>query len=440
MTRHVVNELSLVFVWRGRAAAPGQEDRRGVMLMAHMDVVPVPDADEWEFPPFGGVITGGGSGGDDEKAFVVGRGAIDDKQAVIAICAAAEAMLERGQTPAAPFVVLSFGHDEELSGFDGARAIAAELPRILAAAGLAANPGGDGRPLAFVLDEGLFLLEGGAASPFPGHEGRVAIVCVGEKGHLTVELTVEADAGHSSAPPVGPPPHTALGRLARAVARVEAAPFAAHAHPASALYEALLPGVRAPLFRLVYANLWLTWPLVRAAQLARPAGAAMLRTTTAATMARAGFKANVLPPLATAVVNHRIHPAESCASVLAHDRAAVADARVRVEPFDALEPAPVSSTTSAGFRAICGAVRGVFGAGVTTAPGLMLGNTDTRWLWPLARDIYRHCPTELRVRGEGDGVVGTVAMFHGRDERISVANLARLCAFYATVMSEATGE
>ena len=62
-------------------------------------------------------------------------------------------------------------------------------------------------------------------------------------------------------------------------------------------------------------------------------------------------------------------------------------------------------------------------------PGLMLGNTDTRHYWSLARDIYRHAPTELTMEA--------TARFHGRDERIAVDNLARLAAFYATVMVDA---
>ena len=97
-----------------------------------------------------------------------------------------------------------------------------------------------------------------------------------------------------------------------------------------------------------------------------------------------------------------------------------------------------------------GAVRGVFGERVeagaeralSIAPGLMLGNTDTRHYWGLATDIYRHCPIELRVRGLAADApaVGTTAMFHGRDERISIDNLARLAAFYAAVLSGADGE
>jgi len=61
---------------------------------------------------------------------------------------------------------------------------------------------------------------------------------------------------------------------------------------------------------------------------------------------------------------------------------------------------------------------------------MMLGNTDTRHFWDCASNIYRHCPTELKM-------VET-AMFHGKNERVRTSNLVRLCAFYAKVLEEAT--
>ena len=61
---------------------------------------------------------------------------------------------------------------------------------------------------------------------------------------------------------------------------------------------------------------------------------------------------------------------------------------------------------------------------------MMLGNTDTRYFWDCASNIYRHCPTELKM-------VETV-MFHGKNERVRTSNLVRLCAFYAKVLEEAT--
>lgn len=396
---HVVNRFSRVLVWRGTAHATAAP----IAFAAHTDVVPVPDAAEWAHPPFGGVIADG---------CVWGRGAIDDKQSVVGLLAAVEALLARGFAPRRT-VALLLGHDEELGGPDGAAAIARALPAIMA-----------GAPrFEWLLDEGLFLLR----DYFPGVAKPVAVVCVGEKGHVNVELRVAQPAGHSSVPP----PTTAIGILARAVARLEAAPFPAHMAPADGLFDALLPHMRLWPHRLLFANRWLFAPLLARMMLADPRSAALLRTTTAVTLAGGGVKSNVLPPLATAVVNHRIHPADSVAGVLARDAAVIADTRVALRALEPLEPAPVSSTASRGYALIGDAVRAVFGRGagggdVAVAPGLMLGNTDTKHFWGAAGDIYRHCPTQL----DGEGV----RMFHGRDERIGVENLARIAAFYGALV------
>jgi len=51
----------------------------------------------------------------------------------------------------------------------------------------------------------------------------------------------------------------------------------------------------------------------------KPKTASQVRTTVAVTMFHSGEKSNVNPCSAFAIVNHRIHPADSVASVLAHD-------------------------------------------------------------------------------------------------------------------------
>ena len=101
-----------------------------IVLMAHQDVVPVPQPERWRHPPFSGAIVDGA---------IWGRGALDDKSSLIAIMEAAESLIAAGHAPARS-VIFVFGHDEE-SGGAGARA-AAEL---LAGRGIKA---------AFVLDEG----------------------------------------------------------------------------------------------------------------------------------------------------------------------------------------------------------------------------------------------------------------------------------------------
>ena len=74
-----------------------------------------------------------------------GRGAIDDKQAVLGHLEAVEDLLARGFTPKRT-VYFSFGHDEEQGGELGAKKIAEALTA-------------EGVRLEFLLDEGLFIID-----------------------------------------------------------------------------------------------------------------------------------------------------------------------------------------------------------------------------------------------------------------------------------------
>ena len=65
---------------------------------------------------------------------------------------------------------------------------------------------------------------------------------------------------------------------------------------------------------------------------------------------QSGVKSNVLPAEAYALVNHRIHPKDTVASVMAHDKRVIDDPRVRLEVYGACtEPSPVSSAAHPAF-------------------------------------------------------------------------------------------
>lgn len=88
----------------------------------------------------------------------------------------------------------------------------------------------------------------------------------------------------------------------------------------------------------------------------------------------------------------------------------------------------MSDDTAPAFGVLQRAVEGLF-VDTVAVPGLMVGATDSKWTLPLADNVFRHCPTELHASETG--------MFHGRDERIAVDNLARIAAFYARVILDA---
>jgi carboxypeptidase PM20D1 len=403
LARELVGGHSLLFTWRGR-----HPELPPVLLMGHQDVVPVEDERAWHQPPFGGVVADG---------YLWGRGALDDKQAVLGILEACEALLGEGFTPERT-VYLAFGHDEEASGRRGAKVVA----ELLASRRVR---------FAFVLDEGGFYTQG----LVPGLVPPVALVATAEKGYLSLELEAEGEPGHSSRPPE----QMAIGVLARALERLQSRPFPARLDGAPRdMLVTLAP--RLPFGqRLALANLWLFSPLVARSLTADPSSAAMVRTSTALTVVEAGEKDNVLPARARAIVNFRILSGESVASTLERARQIVDDPRVRMRPLAVapapgeppqprtVEPPPVARVGSAGWQVVARAAeQGYGGKEVAVAPSLLTGATDARWFVPIADDVYRFTGFTLRP--------GDEARFHGIDERIAVDDYRRVIEVYYRVL------
>lgn len=392
LTRETINDYSLLYTWPGR-----DRDAAPILLLAHLDVVPVEDgsAAQWEHPPFAGVIADG---------YVWGRGALDDKGNALAMLEAVEWLLGQGIVPPRP-VLLAFGHDEEISGRAGAGAIAAHLE----ARGV--------RPY-LVLDEGGSIL----VDLVPGVAAPVATIGIAEKGYVSVELRSESAGGHSSVPPA----RTAIAVLSDAIHRLTHQQMPANLDAGMGESLAYLaPETPFPL-RLVLANLWLFGPLVEW-QLGRaPQTNAAVRTTTAPTIFDGGVKENQLPLSARAVVNFRILPGDSVASVLAHVRRTVDDASVTITRLGAGdEPSPVSDTGSAAFAELARTIRATHPETVV-APFLVLGGTDARHYTGLSRNVFRFSPYRTRP--------DDVARFHGTNERLSIDDYAGMITFYATLL------
>ena len=362
--------------------------------MAHIDVVPAePETEgDWTCPPFEGRIAEG---------YIWGRGALDYKEAVLGILEAVETLLGEGFRPRRT-VYLAFGHDEEVGGQGGA----AQIADLLHSRGV---------ELEFVLDEGLAITEGIA----PNVAKPVALVGIAEKGCVSVELTVESEGGHSATPPE----HTAIGLLSTAIHKLERRQLPARMEaPARQLFTHLAPEMSFAM-RMVFANLWLLGGLVKRQLAAAPATNALIRTTTAATIIEAGVKENVLPVKARAVVNFRMLPGDSMASVLEHVRQTVDDPRVTVKLLGdrKSEPSFVSNTDSPSFKALVRTIRQVFPEVVVT-PGLVLGATDSRHYARVSDNIYRFIPIWVRP--------GDLDRVHGTDERISIKDYEQVVRFY----------
>lgn len=393
LKRETVSDHSLLYTWQGSDAQLSP-----VLLAAHMDVVPVDPASEsnWTHPPFAGQVAEG---------FIWGRGTMDDKVSVLGILEAVEALIAKGYQPRRT-VYIAFGHDEEVSGLQGARQISA----LLSSRGVA---------LDYILDEGGVIIEG----LVPGVAAPVATIGIAEKGYATVALTVETEGGHS----MSPPPNTAVGILSAGIHRLEDEQFAARMDGATRkLFEYVGPEMQWSR-RALFANLWLFEPLIKDQLSRSPTTNAAIRTTTAATIIEGGTKENVLPTSARAVVNFRILPGDTVAGVVEHVRRVVNDPRVKIAVEGTpSEPSPVSDVEQAPFKQLQQTIRQVF-PGVVVAPYLMLGATDARHYESLTRNVYRFLP--LRQTS------ADLARFHGTNERVSVDNYAQLVQFYAQLLA-----
>lgn len=393
LTLHVINTHTLLFHWQGR-----HSDKQPVLLSAHYDVVPVnPDTEsKWAHPPFAGHI--------DEENRIWGRGALDDKSAVIALIESVEAALSQQFTPNSD-VYIAFTHDEELGGNAGAKAVTAWFRD-------------NNITPAWSLDEGSFVLDG----LVPGLDKPVASINVAEKGFLTLRLSVDGAGGHSSMPPA----QTAVTRISRAVVAVQDAPI-----PGG------LSGVTGQMYtsiarhmsfdkRILFANSWLFSPVIEHVVGQSPSGNAMLRTTTAPTMLSGSIKANVLPETATATINFRLHPRDSIEDIVDWVKQAIDDEGVSITVTEAFAASSVSPADNEAFGILTTAARHVYQDAIVT-PGLTVAATDSHHYATLT-SAYRFNPMMITPR-DLDG-------FHGTNEHITTDNMMNAVSFYSRLLRQ----
>lgn len=372
---------------------PGKGSGVPALLMAHYDVVP--PTEHWEHPPFCGEVIDGE---------LWGRGTLDTKGTLCGIMEAAEQLLKAGWRPQAD-LYLAFAGDEEVQGA-GAPSIVAELKRR-------------GVRLSLVVDEGGAIVRG----IFPGVDCPCAVIGLGEKGRLDVELTAKSAGGHSSAPP----PHTAVGLVARAVTQVEKHPFSMRPSPAILeLFDRLGRQSKFFAIRMVFANLWLFMPVVK--KIFAKAGGemnALLRTTCAATMACGGTRVNVLPDEASASINLRLNTGDSVAFSMERLRKTIGDDKIQIDRLYAAEPSRCSSADAEQFRMLQQVIMENW-PGTVAAPYLMMASSDSRNYEEICPNVYRFSAMELSKEERG--------LIHSDNERIAVEKVAQCVSFFVRLM------
>jgi carboxypeptidase PM20D1 len=367
----LINEHSLLLQWQG-----SNTDELPILLTGHMDVVPIEPGTEgdWDHPPFDGVVADGK---------IYGRGTLDDKSGVIGLLEAVEQLLEEGYQPRRS-IVFAFGHDEEISGPNGATAIAMRMKDL-------------GMHFEWMVDEGGFIVD-----DHPMVEGKaVALINVAEKTYLTLTLSATGEGGHSSTPPA----ISTIGKLSAALSRIEQTPFPTRlVEPVKAMLEALAPHADQPA-KFVFSNLWLTGPIVKSQMAKDRLANPYVRTTTALTIFNAGVKENVVPQRAEATINFRLLPGDTPEYVLQTIREIVDDESIVISNQVWKAAPPIADYSGSGYRVIEEAAKAVV-PNVVVVPSLLSGATDTRHYTELVDNIYRFRGVSVASK-QAKGVHGT---------------------------------
>jgi carboxypeptidase PM20D1 len=393
LERELVTEFSMLYRWKGQSDGPA------TVLMAHYDVVSA-TADGWTHPPFAAELVGTGA-----DQVIWGRGTLDDKASLVAVLEGVEAQILAGHQPEHD-IYLSFGHDEETSG-SGAMAIV----DLLESRGI--QPG-------LVLDEGGAVVE----DIFPGVSGPIAVVGVSEKGIVSLLLTAEQGGGHASTPPR----MTATVRLARAVTRLNDAPFrSGFTPPTLEMIRTIGSHAKGPL-RFVFTNLWLTKPLllILFSRLSDET-AAMIRTTQAVTMLSGSQAANALAERAVATVNMRVAIDSSVAEATEHVRQAINDPLVSISVLHPNEPSPVSPSSGLAWLRVASTIEETF-PGTIVTPYVMMAASDSRHFTRISSCVYRFSPFEMSKDERGT--------LHAMDERMHVATFLRGVEFFERLVGK----
>lgn len=383
----MIGHTGMLFHWKGKS------NHAPVVLMAHYDVVPV-DADKWKHPPFCGEIFNGE---------LWGRGTIDTKITVLGIMEACEAHIKNGFVPEND-VYLSFAGDEEVSGES-----TPEIVEYFKKNGI--------KP-AMVIDEGGAVVEG----VFPGVSKPVAVIGIGEKGMMNVTLTSKGAGGHASTPILP----SAIAILGKAANKVEKKGFVPQmTKPVYELFTTV--GKHAPLaLRIVFANMWLFAPVLKAFS-GKLGGevSAMMRTTTAFTMASGSPQINVLPAQASLGLNLRLINTDTPETAKQRLIDIIADQRVNVEVTKAQKASPYASTQGDNWSRLSGAVAQTWPEAIVS-PYLMIACSDSRHYSEICGDVYKFSAMALSKDQRG--------LIHNNDERIDVETINKCVEFFTNLI------
>jgi acetylornithine deacetylase/succinyl-diaminopimelate desuccinylase-like protein len=296
------------------ARIKGTGQKRPLLLIAHVDVVPV-DGQPWTVEPFRPV---------EKDGYLWGRGIGDDKSMVAAFTATV-LEIARTKPSLSRDVILALTAGEETGGFAGAEWLA--------------------RTHKDLIDAEVALNEGGSIVTSPdSSEITLVGVSSAEKSYQTYQVVAKGGGGHSSIPKPGDDPSLELARAlvkigeyrfpARILPPVKSWFIAAATLEKGALGEALRHAIGSAPALLPADDKVLSGDRVYNA---------LVRTTCITTTLSGSPQDNVLPTTATAHDNCRILPDETREQTLATLIKVVGDPKIEVAPTGDNKVGPSSS-------------------------------------------------------------------------------------------------
>lgn len=361
----------------GRPANPGDPARGALLIHGHLDVVPA-EASDWSVHPFSGAVSDG---------YVWGRGAVDMKDMCGMMLAVARHFKRAGIVPPRD-LVFAFVADEEAGGEYGAHWLVEHRPDLF-----------DG------VSEAIGEV-GGFSITVPrrdGGERRLYLIETAEKGLLWMRLTARGRAGHGSFVH----DDNAVTLIAEAVARLGRHQFPLIVTDAVAQFLSAVGAETGYTFDPESPDL--DGAIAKLGPIARIIGAT-LRDTANPTMLKAGYKANVIPAVAEAVVDCRVLPGRQGAFEREIDELLGPDVtREWISELSSYETSFDGDLVDAMNAALLAQ-----DPDARIVPYMLSGGTDAKAFAKLGIRCFGFAP--LRLPPELD----FAALFHGVDERVPV--------------------
>lgn len=354
------------------ARVPGRDASKPALVVhGHLDVVPAM-AEDWSVDPFSGEVRDG---------MLWGRGAVDMKNMDAMILTSVADILRAGEQPERD-LILTFFADEENGGVEGSALVVKDRPEWFEGATEAISEVG-GYSIT-VDDRRAYLLQ------------------VGEKALIWIRLVARGRAGHGSRLH----DDNAVAKLAEAVAAIGRTRWPIRLTPTT---RALLQG----LSDLTGRSMDDPDALAAASGPAEAFLRSTFRTTANPTALTAGYKHNVIPARAEALVDVRVLPGTED-EVLAELQQIVGDDIVieTVVRDIGMETPFEGDLVDSMVRAL-----GRHDPGVPVIPYLLGAGTDNKALAALGITGYGFAPLRLPADLDFTG------MFHGVDERVPVESL-----------------